>query len=51
MSTIHWLGHHLPEDNAESIPNYNHFWKTFLEKLSGTQPANRFHTLVEHRGL
>jgi hypothetical protein len=51
MSPIHWLGHNLPEDIAESIPNYNHFWRIFLEKLSGTKPANTFHTLGEHGGL
>lgn len=50
MSTIHWLGHHLPEDTAESILNYNHFWGVFLEKFTGTQLAKRFHILVERGG-
>ena len=50
MSTIHWLGQHLREDTAVSILNYNHFWRVFLEKLTGIQPAKRFHILVEHSG-
>jgi hypothetical protein len=48
MSTIHWLGHNLPDDIAENILNYKHFWRVFLGKLTGTQPAKMFHTLVEN---
>jgi len=50
MSTTYWLGQHLPQVSAESILKYKHFWMVLLGKLSVAQPANRFHTLVEHGG-